>query len=116
MCGVADPGNWKRWYAACAMVAQYCTEPGARVSRSWRRVGQAFARLLPACVMTGSACARVCGVNVRGSDNKAAIVAAGGIERVVMGMAGHARSGSIQEYGCATLSRLADASGGAWRA
>ena len=39
--------------------------------------------------------------------NKVAIAAAGGIERVVSAMAGHAGSAVVQEYGCVAFGSLA---------
>ena len=41
------------------------------------------------------------------TENCVAIAAAGGIERVVSAMAGHAGSADVQESGCAALSCLA---------
>ena len=41
------------------------------------------------------------------TENKVAIAAAGGIERVVSAMAGHAGSAGVQEHGCAALWNLA---------
>ena len=52
--------------------------------------------------VSGVACARVWF-----TENKVAIAAAGGIERVVSAMSGHAGSASVQGSGCAALQNLA---------
>ena len=41
------------------------------------------------------------------TENRVAIAAAGGIERVVSAMAGHAGSAVVQEYGCVAFGSLA---------
>ena len=56
-------------------------------------------------------CAFVLTVRVFFTENHVAIAAAGGIERVVSAMAGHARSVGVQESGCGVLRNLAVSAG-----
>ena len=87
-----------------------CREVGVKgpAVRRFDRVA-VFSVCTRLCVCDGMrACACICGhVWVCGAENKVAIAAAGGIERVVSAMARHAGSAGVQEYGCDALWDLA---------
>ena len=108
MWGLVEPVS-QRW---CVIVV-----PGVwhrcRVWRgvAWRRAPHSFecVRVYEAVCMTARVHVfRVGGwhVCVCGPENQVTIAAAGGIERVVAAMAGHAGSAGVQEAGCGALWNL----------